>query len=185
MRRVLALGLGVGATLVVAVACSSTPSSSLAGSSTSDTPGGSGCSPMGTAASDGEGYVAQEGCASCHGQNLAGSTTPIVSGQEPGLVVGAGDKVYPPNLTPDKATGLGLWTSEDIFYAITEGIDNTGLDLCPEMGRHYPNMCPDEANGIVAYLQSIPAVVSQIPVSYCPPTKCGGAPCGVNGDGGS
>ena len=61
-----------------------------------------------------------------------------------------------------------------------EGIDNNSQNLCPEMGQHYPNMCASEANGIVAYLKSIPAVVNAIPASCCPPQKgtspCSGAP---------
>ncbi len=61
-----------------------------------------------------------------------------MTGQETGLVIQQGHLLYPPNLTPDPTTGLGNWTSEEIAYAITEGIDNTVLELCPEMGRHYP-----------------------------------------------
>jgi len=177
MRLHVAMALGFGGSIAVAVACSSGGSSSLTGQ-----PGGTlsdgGCAPQGTAASDGQGYVQTEGCESCHGTNLAGSSTPLVTGQEPGLVVQKGHLLYPPNLTPDQTTGIGSWTDEEIDYAITEGIDNNGLELCPEMGRHYPNMCPDEATGIIAYLRSIPAVVNKVPVSYCPPVKCGANPCG-------
>ena len=163
----------------VAIACSSGGTSTLGntGASGSSSGGSGDCSPEGSTAGDGEGYVQKEGCPSCHGTNLAGSSTPLVSGQEPGLVVQAGHLLYPPNLTPDPTTGLGNWTSDDIYYAITQGVNNiTGQDLCPEMGQHYPNMCPDEAHGIVAYLQSIPAVVNQVPQSCCPPAK-GTAPC--------
>jgi hypothetical protein len=177
MRRNVGLVLGLGFGVAVVVACSSGATNTLAGQPGGGTlaEGGT-CSPVGTAASDGQGYVQAEGCESCHGANLAGSTVPLVSGAEPGLVIPNGTYLYPPNLTPDMGTGLGNWTDGQINQAITEGIDNTGLDLCPEMGRHYPNMCPDEVLGIIAYLRSIPAVSKKIPGSICPPLKTGTPP---------
>jgi hypothetical protein len=177
-KVVIALGLGIAAV----AACSSSggnntlsgdPSSS-GGTASNDADGG--CPSMGTTPSDGQGYVQTEGCETCHGANLAGSTTPLVSGAEPGLVIPAGTYLYPPNLTPDTSTGIGAWSDGQINQAITEGIDNEGLDLCPEMGRHYPNMCPDEVTGIIAYLRSIPAVAHKVPGSICPPLKTGTPP---------
>ncbi len=184
MRLTFVFTLGLG--IATVVACSSNGTGTLSGGPTGSGSGGAtdsdgGCPSMGTAASDGQGYVQAEGCENCHGANLAGRTTPLTSGEEPGLVIPSGHYLYPPNLTPDPTTGIGSWSDAQINQAITEGIDNQGLDLCPEMGRHYPNMCPDEVTGIIAYLRSIPAVVSKIPGSICPPLKTGTPP---SGDGG-
>jgi hypothetical protein len=178
MRLHIQVGLTVA--LEIAAACSTNNSDPLAGGDAGD-----GCLPMGTTVSDGQGYVQTEGCEGCHGANLAGSLSPLASGQD-GITIPAGSYLYPPNLTPDPTTGLGNWTTGQIDYAITEGIDNTGLDLCPEMGRHYPNMCPDEVTGIINYLRSIPAVVQKVPGSICPPLKTGTPPSGTGGtDGGA
>jgi hypothetical protein len=173
MKRIVALGFGFSVAAVLA--CSSSGTSSLSGqASQASGDGGSGsCGTMGTAVADGAGYVQAEGCESCHGANLAGRLTPLVSGEEPGLVIVSGHLLYPPNLTPDPTTGLGDWTDAQINLAITEGIDNLGLDLCPEMGRHYPDMCPDEVTGIIAYLRSIPAVTQKVPESICGTLKPG------------
>jgi hypothetical protein len=171
MKRMLGLGTALGVSVVIA--CSSTGTSSLTGQASADGGTAGGCGTMGAAASDGAGYVQAEGCANCHGANMAGRLTPLVSGEEPGLVIATGHVLYPPNLTPDPATGLGAWTDGQINLAITEGIDNEGLDLCPEMGRHYPDLCPDEVTGIIAYLRSIPAVVQKVPSSICGTLKPG------------
>jgi hypothetical protein len=172
--------------VVVAVACSSNGTSNPLSGVDGGGGGGvdAGCANYTVTAAAGQTYVQKENCAECHGANLAGTSVALVNDQEPGLTVIGNDKLYPPNLTPDKATGLGNWTTQQIFYAITEGLDNQDLDLCPEMGRHYPNMCASEANAIVAYLQSLPPVVNCVPESYCPPLKMGG-PGQCSDDGGT
>jgi hypothetical protein len=185
MRLTLTVGFAAG--VIIAAACSSNGNSNPLQSSSSG--GGAedaGCGNYTVSAATGQAYVQKEGCADCHGANLAGTSVAVVSGQEPGLTIIAGDLLYPPNLTPDKASGLGNWTASEIYYAITEGIDDNGETLCPEMGRHYPNMCASEANAIVAYLQSLPPVYSCIPQSHCPPLKEGApASCPPEGTGGT
>jgi hypothetical protein len=176
MRCTVALGSAVVG-IFVAVACSSNGTNTPVNAGGDGGGGGdAGCTGYTVSAAAGQTYVQKEGCAECHGANLAGTSIALVNDQEPGLTVIGNDKLYPPNLTSDPATGLGNWTVLEIYYAITEGIDNEGLDLCPEMGRHYPNMCANEANAIVAYLQSplLPPVVNCVPESYCPPLKNGG-----------
>ena len=170
MRWKMAVGLALG--VAVAVACSSTNNGPLQGQGTTNPDGG--CASMNTSVSAGQGYVQSLGCPNCHGADMAGSTTALQSGTD-NITIPAGTSLYPPNLTPDPTTGIGTWTDGQINLAITEGIDNTGLELCPEMGRHYPNLCPDEVTGIIAYLHSIPAVVKKIPCSVCPPLKTGGS----------
>jgi hypothetical protein len=158
---------------LVALACSSS-TNTLGNNGGSAAPSQNGTCPSGTGVSDGQTYVQEEGCQQCHGPDMSGSTTPLANGTDGiklGNYQGVLDTLYPPNLTPDAQTGIGNWTNEQIGQAITQGIDNNSLRLCPEMGSHYPTMCQNEVTGIIAYLRSIPAVVKQVPTSICPPLK--------------
>ena len=76
----------------------------------------------------------------------------------PGLGVFVG-----PNLTPDKATGLGNWSAQQIATAITTGKIPDGRELAPIMPWHaYSSLMPADVQAIVAYLQSLPAVSHQV-----------------------
>ena len=68
------------------------------------------------------------------------------------------------NLTPDPETGLGNWTDEEIKNAFLNGIDNEGEPLFRIMPYYVMhNMSEDDADAIVAYLRSIPAIEQAIP----------------------
>jgi hypothetical protein len=120
----------------------------------------------------GKRYVAERGCADCH--QSADKSAGILSGQttpQPGTMA------YGSNLTPDVATGLGGWADIEIVRAMRDGVDKEQMPLCPTMPRFdgslggIPAMTDLEANAIVAYLRSLPAVSSAIPKSVCPPIK--------------
>jgi mono/diheme cytochrome c family protein len=85
----------------------------------------------------------------------------------PGLGVFVG-----PNLTPDKATGLGKWTAQQIATAITTGKTPEGRELAPIMPWHaYSSLAAADVQSIVAYLQSLPAVSHQVGGPYGPNEK--------------
>jgi mono/diheme cytochrome c family protein len=91
--------------------------------------------------------------------------------------------VSPPNLTPDQATGLGSWNDEQIKRAILDGTDKEGKALFPIMPYFvFHNMRGDDANAIVAYLRSLPAVSNEIPErnfdvpAAAPPVPAGAIP---------
>ncbi len=68
-----------------------------------------------------------------------------------------------PNLTPDKATGLGNWTDAQIVNAITKGQTPQGRTLAPVMPWHgYATLTKSDALAIAAYLKSLPAVSHQV-----------------------
>ena len=106
-------------------------------------------------------------CANCHtprnpdfslmaGKNLAGGFH---------LVDPAFD-VYSANITPDKETGIGTWSDEQIIRAIRQGIDDEGKIIFPPMPvPTYNNMSDDDVKAIVAYLHTIPAVHNEVPQS--------------------
>jgi mono/diheme cytochrome c family protein len=74
-----------------------------------------------------------------------------------------------PNLTPDKATGLGNWTAAQIVNAITKGQTPQGRTLAPVMPWHaYANLTKSDALAIVAYLKSLPPVSHQVPGPFGP-----------------
>jgi hypothetical protein len=133
-----------------------------------DDSGSGSSSDLGMQAQIGEEFVAQRGCAMCHQSSnkadgiLSGQTTPV-----------SGSTAYAPNLTPDVATGIGAWADIQIVRAIRYGVDNKQGPLCPVMPRYDGSdpkqaaMTDVEADAIVAYLRSLPAVARMIPESKC------------------
>ena len=88
---------------------------------------------------------------------------------------------YPPNLTPDRDTGIGTWTADQIVTAIREGVTPDGKVLRPPMPvPFYRGMSDRDAYAIAAYLQSLAPVRNQVPPSsYRQPTPPGyGGPVG-------
>ncbi|MBS7539696.1 c-type cytochrome [Ancylobacter lacus] len=87
---------------------------------------------------------------------LAGSE---IGFQIPGLGV-----FYPPNLTPDAATGLGGWSVADIVKAVRTGERPDGRVLAPAMPwRSYAALTDADARALAAYLKSLPPVANQVP----------------------
>jgi hypothetical protein len=118
----------------------------------------------GALASIGAGYVQQRGCPKCH-QPTASRTT--LAGNMTAVM---GTSAFPANLTPDRTTGIGGWADLQIIRAFRFGVDDEGEELCPTMPR-FADIGDVEANAIVAYLRSLPAVTQPIPMSMCPPIK--------------
>jgi hypothetical protein len=116
-------------------------------------------------------FLKQRGCAMCHGDASSGW-----SGQSDLQAT----MEYGSNLTPDVDTGLGAWADIEIIRAMRYGVDNHQMPLCPTMPhfdgsdknpQYHDAMTDLEANAIVAYLRSLPAVSRKIPDSMCPPLK--------------
>lgn len=85
----------------------------------------------------------------------------------PGLGVFVG-----PNLTPDKETGIGSWTTEQIVAAITKGERPDGRKLAPIMPwRAIAQLTKADATAIAAYLKSLPPVKHAVAGPYGPDAK--------------
>ncbi len=72
--------------------------------------------------------------------------------------------IYTPNITPDRNTGIGAWTSDQFYRAMHDGKDAQGEDLYPAFP--YPwfrRVSREDDDAIFAYLTTVPAV------SYTPP----------------
>jgi len=121
----------------------------------------------------GEYLVELLGCGSCHTEGaligepdmslaLAGSSIGIaytnpLQDENPGVV-------YAPNLTPDRDTGLGRWSEDEIKDAIRAGIGRHGsrrILVMPWQG--YAKISDDDAWAIVAYLRSLEPIEHQVP----------------------
>lgn len=71
--------------------------------------------------------------------------------------------IFAPNLTPH-ATGLANWTDAQIKDAFLNGRKADGTALVPAMPYYVlHNMSAEDADAIVAYLRSIPAIDNAIP----------------------
>jgi mono/diheme cytochrome c family protein len=68
------------------------------------------------------------------------------------------------NITPDPENGLGKWTDGEILRAIREGVDKDGNALFPMMPYEgYRVLSDEDAQSIVVYLRSLPAVSHRVP----------------------
>jgi mono/diheme cytochrome c family protein len=136
------------------------------------------CMPLAAQAADpaavarGKYLVTIASCHDCHtpgyflgkpdmGRYLGGSD---VGFELPGLGTYLG-----PNLTPDKATGLGNWTDAQIVAAIQTGATPSGRMLAPIMPYHaFANFTPQDVQAIVAFLRTIPPVQHKVEGPFGP-----------------
>jgi len=74
--------------------------------------------------------------------------------------------VYSANITPDKETGIGDWTDEEIIRAIREGKDKEGDIIFPPMPvPTYNHLSDDDAKAVVAYLRTLKPIHHEVPES--------------------
>ena len=107
------------------------------------------------------------GCSDCHtpGTFLGKpDMDKFLGGSDVGFAI-PGLGVFPGrNLTPDKQTGLGGWTDEQIIKAMTTGVRPDGRTLAPIMPyMALSQLTPADAQAIVAYLRSLKAVNNAVP----------------------
>ncbi len=107
--------------------------------------------------SQGYALVQANQCQQCHGTYLEGNSDGVQL-QDSTLTQ------YPPNLTPDPATGLGCWTNEQVENAILNSVDNQGNAICGPM-PHFSALGLSQADvlAIVTYLRSLPAESINVP----------------------
>ena len=109
------------------------------------------------------------GCLSCHkpGPDIANADMALPSGGFP-LKTPIGI-LYPPNITPDPATGIGDWSDLEFVNAIQRGISKGGQHLIPAFPyTSYAAMPVTDVLDIKAYLMTLPPVVSATSASDIP-----------------
>jgi hypothetical protein len=86
-----------------------------------------------------------------------------LGGSDVGFAIPGAGVFVGENLTPDKETGLGSWTDEQIIAAIRTGKTPEGRELSPVMP--YPalsHLSDVDAQAVVAFLKSLPPVSNKV-----------------------
>lgn len=112
-------------------------------------------------AANGELLYHASGCRSCH---LPG---PGIATDDPGLPAGGKPlrtpvgTFYPPNITPDRATGIGNWRDLDFVNAVMRGIAPDGRHYIPAFPyTSYAAMRVEDILDIRAYLMTLAPVTA-------------------------
>jgi mono/diheme cytochrome c family protein len=106
----------------------------------------------------GQYLVAAGDCISCH---VREGGEPFAGGLGMNTPFGV---IYTPNITPDRNTGIGAWSSDQFYRAMHDGKGAQGQDLYPAFP--YPwfrRVSREDDDAIFAYLATLPAV------NYIPP----------------
>jgi mono/diheme cytochrome c family protein len=121
------------------------------------------------------------GCGACHTDGaLDGAPQPdlALAGSHIGIAYSnplGNDRpgiVYPPNITPDEATGIGSWTDQQIADAIRAGVGRHGerrIAVMPWPG--YAKLNDEDTQAIVSYLRSVGPVRHRVPAEVAPGQK--------------
>ena len=68
-------------------------------------------------------------------------------------------RIYTSNITPDRDTGIGMWTSDDFWRALHDGRGKRGEYLYPAFPYpNYTRITRADADALHAYLMSLPPV---------------------------
>jgi mono/diheme cytochrome c family protein len=106
----------------------------------------------------GQYLVAAGDCMSCH---LREGGEPLAGGR--GLKTPFG-VIYSLNITSDRETGIGDWTSDQFYRAMHDGIDDEGKNLYPAFPYPWFRLISrEDDDAILAFLKTTPAV------KYTPP----------------
>ena len=112
------------------------------------------------------------GCNDCHTPGYffgKSDMTKYLSGSDVGFEVPALGVFVGRNLTPDKATGLGGWTTAQIVAALQTGVRPDGRILAAIMPWNaYAKMTKADATAIAVFLKSLRPVSNPVPGPFGP-----------------
>lgn len=115
------------------------------------------------------------GCNDCHTPGYfmgKPDMARFLGGSEVGFEMPGLGVFYGPNITPDKETGIGSWTDEQVLTALQKGARPDGRMLAPIMPWHaFAGLTPQDAKAIVAYLKSLPPVKNKVLGPFGPTEK--------------
>jgi mono/diheme cytochrome c family protein len=115
------------------------------------------------------------GCFDCHTPGYFFGKPDMaryLGGSDVGFAIPGRGVFVGPNLTPDKETGLGNWTIEQIVTALQTGARPDGRLLAPIMPwRSFAKLTKQDATAIAAYLKSLPPLVHKVPGPFGPNEK--------------
>ncbi|HWU00063.1 MAG TPA: cytochrome c [Terriglobales bacterium] len=100
------------------------------------------------------------GCISCHKPGDTAKFDPALPSGGAPLATPIGT-LYPPNITPDVATGIGSWSDVAFVNALKHGVSPSGENYVPAFPyTSYAHMTTDDILDIKAYLMSLKPVNS-------------------------
>lgn len=103
------------------------------------------------------------GCASCHSAVGATGDDLLKLGGGRVLATQFGD-FHVPNISPDKATGIGDWSTLDLVNAMKRGIRKDGVHLYPAFPyTSYQHIRFEDIIDLKGYLDTLPAVDNAVP----------------------
>jgi len=110
-------------------------------------------------------YVAAlAGCKACHSPMKNGAsdgTKPYAGGLE--VKMPNGSVWRAPNITPDRASGIGRWSDTELVTAMRRGIAKDGTKLLPIMPYpYYHRMTDADAKAVVAFLRSQRPIYNEV-----------------------
>jgi len=126
---------------------------SILGSRKSSDTSGTPSQPPATAVSRGQQLAILGDCAGCHTDR---GGAPFAGGR---AIVTRFGTFYTPNITPDRTTGIGEWSSDDFWRALHEGYGLDGEMLYPSFPYpNYTRVTRADSDAIFEYLRSVPPV---------------------------
>jgi mono/diheme cytochrome c family protein len=107
------------------------------------------------------------GCGNCHTPHLPdGSLDQSMAFAGAFVIEDPGFKAYARNITPDKETGIGNWTEDQIVNAIRNAQRPDGTFLGPPMSfAWYKRMSDTDAHAIAAYIMTQKPIHNEVPKS--------------------
>ncbi|MEX6505910.1 cytochrome c [Jiella sp. M17.18] len=108
------------------------------------------------------------GCVSCHAPSKAKGEDRLKLGGGDPLVTRFGT-FHAPNISPDKADGIGNWTLADFANALQRGVDPKGRHLYPAFPyTSYVHLTKGDVADLWAYLKTLPKVSGKAPADDLP-----------------
>lgn len=106
-------------------------------------------------------------CGDCH-DTMDDKRNPVpghrLAGGNPFPIPGRG-MLFVPNITSDRATGIGSYSDEDMRRALFEGIGKDGRRLFGMPWLYYAGMTEDDRTALVGALRQVSAVSHVVPAS--------------------
>ncbi|MFO1415500.1 MAG: c-type cytochrome [Burkholderiales bacterium] len=108
-------------------------------------------------------YLVRAGdCFGCHTDGVGGA--PLSGGLRVDTPFGY---MLTPNITPDPATGIGNWSSDDFYRAMHHGVNKKGEDMYPTMPfDFYTKVTRADVDAMYAWLRTVKPVQRKIEVNH-------------------
>jgi mono/diheme cytochrome c family protein len=106
-------------------------------------------------------------CGNCHAPQEPSGAVPLTSLSGGPAIVSRVFTAYPPNITPDRESGIGTWTEDQLVIALREGRTPDGRTLRPPMPvAFYRGISDGDIHAIAAYVLSRRPVAGKAPQSH-------------------